>query len=214
MTEGRSEAPSRSPRDPSATIGRIIAAAREEFGAHGFDGAKVEHIARRARVSKQLVYLYFAGKDELYGELLKVIARENYQALLAIDFAALAPVDAIRTYIETIYDRFRADPVMAVVTLDQSMHEGAQIRFMPDLNRMREAFVTGIEDALARGRRSGAFGAHVDLAGLEFMTVIIVTGCVSSRGMFARHLGQRGDAHEPGYWRDYAVDFILRALRA
>src|SRR3546814_10964637 len=65
----------KAPRDPLGTINRIFAAAREEFGANGFDGAKVEHIARRAKVSKQLVYLYFNGKDELYSELMKVLTK-------------------------------------------------------------------------------------------------------------------------------------------
>src|SRR3546814_4095706 len=81
----------KAPRDPLGTINRIFAAAREEFGANGFDGAKVEHIARRAKVSKQLVYLYFNGKDELYSELLKVMRSEEHtselQSLMRISYA-------------------------------------------------------------------------------------------------------------------------------
>src|SRR3546814_1553044 len=88
----------KAPRDPLGTINRIFAAAREEFGANGFDGAKVEHIARRAKVSKQLVYLYFNGKDELYSELLKVMTKASYTRLLTIDFTSLEPDAAVQTY--------------------------------------------------------------------------------------------------------------------
>src|SRR5687768_13944041 len=91
VTEEAGDVTPKITRDPSGTIRRIIAAAREEFGANGFDGAKVEHIARRAGVSKQLIYLYFNGKDELYGEMLKDIGRAAYEGLLGIDLSQLAP---------------------------------------------------------------------------------------------------------------------------
>src|SRR3546814_7032235 len=92
-------------------LNRIFAAAREEFGANGFDGAKVEHIARRAKVSKQLVYLYFNGKDELYSELLKVMTKASYTRLLTIDFTSLEPDAAVQTYIECIFDQFTDDQI-------------------------------------------------------------------------------------------------------
>ena len=38
---------------------RILTAARDEFAKRGFDGARVERIARRARVNKQLVFYYY-----------------------------------------------------------------------------------------------------------------------------------------------------------
>jgi AcrR family transcriptional regulator len=187
-------------RDPAATIKRIMAAAREEFGLNGFDGAKMEHIARRAGVSKQLVYIYFKSKDELYGEMLRAISRETYERLLKVDYAELEPELAVRTYIGGVYDCFASDPVTGVVTMDQSLHAGAQIRL--------------VEDALMRGRTAGLFGAQTDAASLEFMTVIIVSGCVSSRPMFLRYLGYNAFEDESSaFWRNYAASFIMRALR-
>jgi len=216
MTEGDvANPPRRASRDPSGTIRRIVDAARHEFAAHGFSGTKMEHIARRAQVSKQLVYLYYKSKDELYSEVLKVISRTTYERLLQIDFDGLDPEAAIRTYIEAVYDIFAADSAMAVVTLDQSLHEGAQIRLAPDARRMHAALSEKLLGALERGRKTGVIGSHIDPPSLEFMTVIIVSGCVASRGMFTRHLGGRvfiDDSSE--FWRDYAASFILRALRA
>jgi AcrR family transcriptional regulator len=214
MAEDAAEPKGRTARDPSGTIKRIIAAAREEFGANGFDGTRMEHIARRAKVSKQLVYLYFNSKDELYSELLKVISRETYEGLLKIDFGALEPEVGVRTYIEAVYDRFQNDPVIAVVTLDQSLHDGAQIRLAPDARRMREQVWERLNAVIDRARGTGVIGDTIDIADLEFLTVIIVSGCVSSRGMFRRYLGSQAFQEEsPAFWRDYAVRTILRALR-
>src|ERR1700735_5415588 len=44
----------------------VLAAARDEFARHGFAGARVADIARRAGVNKQLINYYFGSKEGLY----------------------------------------------------------------------------------------------------------------------------------------------------
>lgn len=214
MAEDAENTKARTTRDPSGTIKRILAAAREEFGAKGFDGTKVEHIARRAGVSKQLIYLYFAGKDELYGELLKQISRTSYETLLQIEFDAEDPEAAIRTYVESIYDQYQSNPVMAVVTLDQSMHGGAQIRLATDAKRMRELLWQKLAGIVEKGRETGVFHKEASLDDVEFLTVIVVLGCVSSRGMLNRYRGATSlEEKPPEFWREYAVTSVMRVLR-
>jgi TetR/AcrR family transcriptional regulator len=45
---------------------RILDVAREEFARHGLAGARVDRIARRARVNKAMIYYHFRSKDSLY----------------------------------------------------------------------------------------------------------------------------------------------------
>lgn len=58
----------RSGRRPgtSATRGRILAAARETFGARGLDGASIREIASRAEVDPALIHHYFGSKQQLF----------------------------------------------------------------------------------------------------------------------------------------------------
>ncbi|MCA1655767.1 MAG: TetR family transcriptional regulator [Pseudonocardiaceae bacterium] len=65
----RSPRPGERQRDPERTRARILAAAKVEFGAKGFAGARVSDIAERAGVNKQLISYYFDGKEGLYAEL-------------------------------------------------------------------------------------------------------------------------------------------------
>lgn len=44
----------------------LVQVAYEEFARHGYDGVSMERIARRADVTKPLVYAYFGSKDALY----------------------------------------------------------------------------------------------------------------------------------------------------
>ncbi len=52
--------------DNDSTRDRIRDAARAEFAAVGFSGARVDAIARRAACNKQLIYHYFGDKAGLY----------------------------------------------------------------------------------------------------------------------------------------------------
>ena len=53
-------------RDAEATKTRLLAAATEEFAAHGVAGARVARIASAAGANKQLIYAYFDSKDGLF----------------------------------------------------------------------------------------------------------------------------------------------------
>src|SRR6266850_7058753 len=58
-------------RDPERTRERILAAALREFAAKGFAGARVDVIARRARINKRMLYHYFGDKEGLFREVLR-----------------------------------------------------------------------------------------------------------------------------------------------
>ena len=53
-------------RNPEATKARILDAAVGEFAAHGFAGARVERVARRAATNIRMIYAYFGSKDSLF----------------------------------------------------------------------------------------------------------------------------------------------------
>lgn len=62
----RSPTPQERQRDPDRTRALIADAARVEFGAHGYAGARIGVIAARAGVNVQLISYYFDGKEGLY----------------------------------------------------------------------------------------------------------------------------------------------------
>ena len=56
---------------PRVSPDRILAAAALEFAERGFAGARVDRIARRARVNKAMLYYHFKSKQALYRTLLR-----------------------------------------------------------------------------------------------------------------------------------------------
>lgn len=72
------------PRRARVSPDRILAAAAVEFAERGFAGARVDRIARRARVNKAMLYYHFKSKDRLYTTLLRrmfTLAAERMQAV-------------------------------------------------------------------------------------------------------------------------------------
>ncbi|WP_278263297.1 TetR family transcriptional regulator [Nocardia sp. AG03] len=49
-----------------ATKARILRAATEEFARFGIAGARVDRIAKSAAANKNLIYIYFCSKDQLF----------------------------------------------------------------------------------------------------------------------------------------------------
>ena len=58
-------------RDAGRTRRRILAAALQEFSAHGFAGARVSRIARRAQANKRMLYHYYGDKEGLFRAVLR-----------------------------------------------------------------------------------------------------------------------------------------------
>lgn len=78
---GRGRRMGRRPSGSGDTRARILDAARQAFGEHGFDGATLRDVATRASVDPALIHHYFGSKQRLF-----VAAIE-----LPVDFAVTVP---------------------------------------------------------------------------------------------------------------------------
>src|SRR5205085_2530910 len=89
----------RMPRPATISPTQILDAAALEFAERGYAGARVDRIARRARVNKAMLYYHFGSKQSLYRALLRQIfshAADRLQQIastpLPAYFMMLAPI--------------------------------------------------------------------------------------------------------------------------
>ncbi|NMO17873.1 TetR/AcrR family transcriptional regulator [Pyxidicoccus fallax] len=69
---------------------RILAAALQEFAAHGFAGATMTAIAGRAGLGTASTYRYYAGKGELFDAVVTPELAQRFESLLERRVRALA----------------------------------------------------------------------------------------------------------------------------
>lgn len=180
---------------------RIVAAAREEFSRRGFDGARVEQIARRAGVNKQLLFYYFHSKRGLFSAVLARGAVELEQALADLPVSGPRPLDRIRVALAAQFDFLATHPEL-VALLTQAGRSDAR-PFAPAIKRLVVLFAEG----QGRGQVRDDLDPHL-AAAQALMLMVSYLGLESLIATSAPPLG----ADEPALrerWKDAAVRLVL-----
>jgi AcrR family transcriptional regulator len=68
-------------RNAEVSKARILDAALDEFSAHGVAGARMDRIAAKANCNKNLIYIYFHNKEQLFTRVLQENLARIYEAL-------------------------------------------------------------------------------------------------------------------------------------
>jgi AcrR family transcriptional regulator len=115
---------------PSDTRTRILAAAADEFGAHGFAATTIDRIAARARVNKAMIYYHFPDKRALYACILRDVFTPITERLHAV-MAQQAPPDRtldrlIEAIVESIDESTLFLPILLREIADGGAHLGAE----------------------------------------------------------------------------------------
>ncbi len=122
VPDERSEAESRPRRSlsPEARRAEILAAALDEFTARGYEGARLDDVAKRAGVAKGTIYLYFTDKEALFQDLVRSMVSPilgTLEKLPDIDMPARALVERLTdTFVREIYGTRRRDIVRLILT--------------------------------------------------------------------------------------------------
>ena len=114
--EGARKRTSVSPEERRAAI---LAAALEEFTARGYEGARLDDVAKRAGVAKGTIYLYFADKDALFQDLVRSMVHPVLGVLERmgeVDIPARMLVEGLlKTFVREVYGTRRKDVIRLIM---------------------------------------------------------------------------------------------------
>lgn len=161
----------------------ITAAAFAAFAEKGFTATKVEEVARRAGVSKGLLYLYFKTKEELFKAVIRsVVAPRIDELTRTLDSSDLGAEAFIRGPLLAFMQRLPGSPASIVIRLMIS-----EAPKHPDLvayywDKVASRGLAALRQLLERGIENGEFreSAVTDLPQLFIAPVMtsIVWGTV------------------------------------
>ncbi len=96
----------------------ITDAAFAAFAEKGYSATRVEEVAKRAGISKGLMYLYFKTKEELFKAVVKSVVIRRVDALIeAVETTELSSEDFIRGPLSEFMKQVPASPVAIVIRL-------------------------------------------------------------------------------------------------
>ena len=110
----------KSKRDAVATKATIVAAALEEFARVGLAGARIDEIARTARVNKALLYYYFESKEHLFLGVVEQMFVAMTSALRNALSTANEPREKLLAFLDANFKVLAAQPAYARL-LEQEM---------------------------------------------------------------------------------------------
>lgn len=134
------------------TRGRILAAARAHFEAHGFEGANVRAIAEAAGVAAGTVLLHFADKrDLLHAALFDDLAATLAAAVAAPRRGRLEL--RLHRVLEPVFAYYAQRPTLSRALLRESLLADPpwQQRFAAQAGELHAHVVRSFEEARARG---------------------------------------------------------------
>ena len=137
-----------------ATEERIFEAARAVFYENGFDGARMQEIARRARINHSLLHYYFRSKGKLFDTVFRKAAFELIPPVLEILRRDLPLLEKIDSFVDCYVAMIYANPHLPAFILQE-------LRRNPDALRQFAGEAAGgvfaelraeIERAASRGK--------------------------------------------------------------
>jgi TetR/AcrR family transcriptional regulator len=214
MPKRRADSTGPKRRDPAATRKKLLTAARREFADSGLAGARVDEIAARAGVNKQLVYHYFGDKDALYLAVLEWVYEEIRAQERKLNLEGLPPQQAIKRLIEASFDHLAAHPDFIVLLNDENRGGARHVRGSRKLEAMHSPLVSMVSAILGEGVRAGVFRKginpvhlYISIAGLSYF---YFSNTPTLSAIFGKDLSSPAARKAR---RKHVVDLVLQSLR-
>ena len=203
-------------RNAEQTKQAILRAAISEFAHETVAGARIDEIARTARVNKALLYYYFRDKEQLYGAVLDNIFSQLLSRVIPALDSELPPGEKIRQYIGAYFDAVASVPQVPRILQQEMMRTGRD--GSPHIKRIARAYIRPlamrVRTVLIQGIENGEFRRvdpqHTALS-MVGMVVFYFTAAPMLRAVFQYEpLAEESIAER----KAAVLDFITHALFA
>lgn len=142
-------------RDSRTTRTSLLRAATDEFAAHGIAGARVDRIAAAAGYNKNLIYVHFGSKEQLFDAVYEAAVEEILDA---------APFDAgdLPGYAGALFEFHLSHPHLMRLVRWQSLERRAEV--LPVAEKAHVAKLRALAAAQGAGTVDAGLPPHLLLA--------------------------------------------------
>lgn len=109
------------------TIEKILLAARAEFARNGFNGARMDEIARRAKVNKATLYYQIGDKATLYASVIHEVIGSVFQNIARAVDAAQTPEEKLAAYITCVSQAVDKNPEIPPIMMREIAAGGTNL---------------------------------------------------------------------------------------
>lgn len=147
----------------------ILAAGLAEFSRQGFDGARLERVAKASGCAKRMVYYYFESKEGLYLAVLEQAYGDIRASEDGMDLHLSCPSEALARLAEASFDYHERNLDFTRLVLIENLQGGRLVGLVGTSAALRDAAFAPLRAILARGEAQGVFRAGLDVVDLHYM---------------------------------------------
>ena len=137
------------------TIRRILNAAAKIFSEAGFAGARMDEIAKRAKVNKATIYYHIGDKKALYAEVLHNMIGNATEHFMGDLQGNASPKEKLKIYIEGVTHTMDQNPYLAPIMMREQASGG---RNLPEvIARDFARIISVVTEILEEGAKQGVF---------------------------------------------------------
>jgi TetR/AcrR family transcriptional regulator len=148
--------------DPARVREKILKHATDEFARIGFEGARVDRIAERCRLSKNMLYYYFKSKEGLFVAVLEHMYQGLRDQQKDLSVRASDPLLAMEQLIHHTFYALEGNPSAIRLMNEENKHRAKYIRKSERMRDLYNPLVETISFVLERGRKDGIFRSALD----------------------------------------------------
>lgn len=193
----------------------ILKGAMQEFSERGFDGARIDKIALRAGVNKNLLYHHYVNKDGLFSALLEHMYEKIRARQRDLELREKDPIDAIRRLVVFTGKIWVQFPEFLRLLQSENLTGGRHVAVSPKVPSLYEPLLATLQDVLERGSQSGQFRSDVDPVDLYISISALTAHYINNHHTFAAIFGQNLMSPQRIRQRlEHAADMVVAYLCA
>jgi AcrR family transcriptional regulator len=160
-------------RTPTQTREKIMKTATAEFARHGFAGARIARIVKKAGSNPRMIYHHFGSKSGLYVAVLESALGGLRTIELRLDVEHLDPLEGLLRLFDFMNGYFEANQDVVRLLVTENLLKARYMRKSAPIREMSSPVLEMISKFLSRGIADNQLAKNLDPLRLYVMMVAL-----------------------------------------
>ena len=190
----------------------ILKAAEQQFGEKGFYGARIDAIAQQSGLNKNMIYIYFGSKEELYRNVLLGMYRRMEDVERSLIEKELAGSALIAELISAYFDFLDQNSSFVNILMSENLMQAQFLKQIPQEYIERKT-LDEIAKKIRMSSENGEFRSDIDEKQAVLTMITICFSNFSNRYTLSKLMGY--DIHDGAILekrKQQTIDIMLSYL--
>ncbi len=141
----------------TSTEEKIFEAARDVFHQKGFDGARMQEIADKAKINKSMLHYYYRSKDKLFEKVYQLSLMKAIPQIVSLLNKDLPVEEKLREFVREYLTVIKQNPDIPSFIIHELNTNPSRIQkfFLNQVGKRVQPFISQLQEAKEQGKLAG-----------------------------------------------------------